>query len=141
MIPLFIFFAAGGIAVAGHKTAAKPIDRTLGSSSIVFYIKVCSGTPDFPRSGPILTSGTIFTIRFILIWHLLLYPKLYLPLQSYDFYLIFLTGVKHPILIDTPPPPYQKVQNRTDFHHRRRHSNSHRHSYRHRLLENIPQRH
>ena len=69
MIPLFEFFAAGSIAVAAHKAAAKPVDFTLKASAIVPDIKVCSGTPDFPRSRPILTSGTIFAIRFILIWH------------------------------------------------------------------------
>ena len=67
MIPLFVFFASGSVAVTTYNAAAKPIDFAFGTSAIVLDIKVCSGTPDFSRSRPILTSGTILAIRFILI--------------------------------------------------------------------------
>ena len=69
MSPLFELFASGSVAVAGHKTAAKPIDRTLGSSAIVPDIKDIARPGELPPPGPILTSGTIHPIRFVLIWH------------------------------------------------------------------------
>ena len=71
MIPLFEFFAAGSIAVAIHKATAKSIDFALGRSSLVFYKKRTPRSGNFPLSGPILTSGTIFPVCTVLIWHLL----------------------------------------------------------------------
>ena len=69
VIPLFEFFACGSIAVAAHKTAAKPVDFALEMPAVMLYIEACSGTIDFPCSGPILARGTIFPVCSVLIRH------------------------------------------------------------------------
>ena len=67
MIPLFEFLASRCVAITAHKAAAKPVDRTLKASAIMPDIKNIARPGNFPFSGPILTSGTILAIRFILI--------------------------------------------------------------------------
>ena len=67
MIPLFKFLASGSVAVTTYNAAAKSINFALEASAVVSDIKHIARSGNFPFTGPILTSGTIPTVCFVLI--------------------------------------------------------------------------